>query len=43
LKWVKEKKLTEVRLDVYAENESAISAYEKIGFKPDLLKMRLRH
>lgn len=43
LKWVKEKKLTEVQLDVYAENESAISAYEKIGFKPDLLKMRLRH
>ncbi|MGB2305985.1 MAG: GNAT family N-acetyltransferase [Flavobacteriaceae bacterium] len=43
LNWVKEKKLTEVQLDVYAENESAISAYEKIGFKSDLLKMRLRH
>ena len=43
LKWVKEKKITEVQLDVYAENDSAITAYEKIGFKPDLLKMRLRH
>tara|TARA_B100000767_G_scaffold275659_1_gene314110 strand:+ start:20036 stop:20503 length:468 start_codon:yes stop_codon:yes gene_type:complete len=41
LKWAKEKKLVEVQLDVYAENESAINAYKKIGFKPDLLKMRL--
>jgi len=28
-------------LDVYAENQSAIKAYTKLGFKPDLLKMRL--
>ena len=39
--WAKSKKLSEIQLDVYAANESAVKAYEKIGFKPDLLKMRL--
>lgn len=39
--WAKGKNLSEIQLDVYAENESAIKAYQKIGFKPDLLKMRL--
>jgi len=42
LKWVKEKKIVEIQLDVYAENNSALKAYQKIGFKPDLLKMRLK-
>ncbi|GEQ86021.1 hypothetical protein ULMS_15290 [Patiriisocius marinistellae] len=37
----KERNLTEIQLDVYAENESALKAYSKFGFKPDLLKMRL--
>jgi len=37
----KERNMTEIQLDVYAENESALKAYTKIGFKPDILKMRL--
>ena len=41
IKWSQEKNIYEIQLDVYAENEWAIKAYEKKGFKPDLLKMRL--
>jgi len=37
----KERNITEIQLEVYAENESALKAYKKIGFKPDILKMRL--
>ncbi|MGO1752158.1 MULTISPECIES: GNAT family N-acetyltransferase [Psychroflexus] len=33
--------ITEVQLDVYAENQSALKAYKKKGFTEDLLKMRL--
>ncbi len=39
--WAKEKKITEIQLDVYAENMIALNAYKKTGFKPDLLKMRM--
>ena len=39
--WAKDRNITEVQLDVYAQNKSALDAYTKIGFKPDLLKMRL--
>jgi ribosomal protein S18 acetylase RimI-like enzyme len=39
--WIKKRNLTEIQLDVYAENDSALNAYKKIGFKPDLLNMRL--
>ena len=38
---IKERNITEVQLDVYAENKNALNAYKKIGFKPELLKMRL--
>ncbi len=41
IKWAKTKGLKEIQLDVYAENKSAVKAYEKRNFKPDLLKMRL--
>jgi ribosomal protein S18 acetylase RimI-like enzyme len=41
IEWAKSKNLSEIQLDVYAANESATNAYKKIGFKPDLLKMRL--
>ena len=41
LEWAKEKKITEIQLDVYAENKIALNAYERRGFKPDLLKMRM--
>jgi RimJ/RimL family protein N-acetyltransferase len=39
--WAHNKDIHEIQLDVYAENKSALNAYEKLGFKPDLLKMRL--
>tara|TARA_R110000787_G_scaffold81036_2_gene175934 strand:- start:91558 stop:92031 length:474 start_codon:yes stop_codon:yes gene_type:complete len=40
IEWAKSRNLSEIQLDVYAINESATKAYKKIGFKPDLLKMR---
>lgn len=41
IRWSKNQGLTEVYLDVYAENDSALKAYNKIGFQPYLLNMRL--
>lgn len=40
--WAKSRNVSEVRLDVYAQNASAIKAYEKAGFEPHLLTMRLK-
>lgn len=40
--WSKARNISEIRLDVYAENESAVKAYEKAGFEPLLLTMRLK-
>ncbi|ROI01192.1 GNAT family N-acetyltransferase [Chryseobacterium sp. G0240] len=42
INWAKSRGISEVRLDVYAQNESAIKAYEKAGFEPHLLTMRLK-
>ncbi|MEJ5106853.1 GNAT family N-acetyltransferase [Chryseobacterium sp. MYb328] len=42
ISWAKSRDVSEVRLDVYAENESAVKAYEKAGFEPHLLTMRLK-
>ena len=39
-KWVLSKGITEIRLEVYSENEAAIKAYEKAGFKQILTTMR---
>jgi GNAT superfamily N-acetyltransferase len=39
--WGKGQSYTEVQLDVYAENESAIKAYTKAGLVPEILTMRL--
>lgn len=39
--WARSKNVTELRLDVYAENTKAIRAYEKAGFKEHMLEMRL--
>ena len=41
LKWCKERKIFEIRLDVYDENLTAIKAYEKVGFKKHMINMRL--
>jgi ribosomal protein S18 acetylase RimI-like enzyme len=40
-KWSATKGVKELRLDVYANNISAISAYEKFGFKKHMIEMRL--
>ena len=39
--WVISQGVTELRLEVYNENLPAIKAYEKAGFIPNLLEMRL--
>lgn len=39
--WATSQNLTEVRLEVYDENVVAKSAYLKVGFKPNLVEMRL--
>jgi ribosomal protein S18 acetylase RimI-like enzyme len=39
-KWVLFQGITEVRLEVYHENDAAIRAYEKAGFKQILTTMR---
>ena len=41
LAWCKERKIYEIRLDVYDVNEAALRAYEKAGFKKHLINMRL--
>jgi ribosomal protein S18 acetylase RimI-like enzyme len=38
--WVAAQGLTELRLEVYADNEPAIRSYEKTGFQPLLVTMR---
>lgn len=40
--WCRSQKITELRLDVYNDNPSAIRAYEKVGFKNHLVNMRVR-
>jgi len=37
--WFKSKNIKETRLSVYSENPSAIKAYEKVGFKKNLIEM----
>jgi RimJ/RimL family protein N-acetyltransferase len=39
--WSLSHKITEIRLEVYAENISALKAYEKAGFTPHMLEMRM--
>ncbi len=39
--WARARGLTEMRLEVYPANASAIRAYEKTGFAPYMLEMRL--
>jgi ribosomal protein S18 acetylase RimI-like enzyme len=41
INWSKSKGISEVRLEVYDENEIAKKAYFKAGFKPNLLEMRM--
>jgi len=39
-KWILDQGITEVRLQVYDENEAAVRAYEKAGFKKIVTTMR---
>ena len=39
--WSKSKGAKDFYLDVYSQNTSAIRAYEKVGFKPCLVEMKL--
>ena len=39
--WGKGKGAEDFYLDVYAENEAAIRAYEKVGFSPCMIEMKL--
>ena len=39
--WALSQHITEIRLDVYADNTAAIRAYEKTGFTKHLIEMRL--
>ncbi|MFK8006783.1 MAG: N-acetyltransferase family protein [Saprospiraceae bacterium] len=39
--WAKSKNITEIQLQVYDENNSAIKAYEKAGFKKYMVTMRM--
>jgi ribosomal protein S18 acetylase RimI-like enzyme len=39
--WSASKNITELRLDVYHDNESAIKAYEKCGFTKHMIAMRM--
>ncbi len=41
ISWAKERNISEVRLQVYDENTIAKNAYRKVGFKPNLLEMRM--
>lgn len=42
ISWAKTKNLSEIRLEVYDQNEPAVKAYEKAGFEPLMLTMRLK-
>jgi ribosomal protein S18 acetylase RimI-like enzyme len=39
--WGQQRGVTDFYLDVYAENSSAVRAYEKFGFRGSLLEMKL--
>lgn len=41
MQWGKDQGYTEFQLEVYDQNSSARKAYEKMGFVPDILTMRL--
>jgi len=41
ISWSKERGIDDIYLDVYAGNAKAVGAYEKAGFVPEMVEMRL--
>ena len=41
VQWCDERGIHEIKLDVYPANKAAIRAYEKMGFYPHMINMRL--
>ena len=41
IKWFSKNKIKDIMLQVYAENTAAVKAYEKAGFKTQILEMKL--
>ena len=39
--WAKEKGISKLKLDVYAENQNAINAYKKFGFNHHMIEMMM--
>ena len=39
--WCRTQQVSECRLDVYADNASAVRAYRKAGFTPSMVEMRM--
>jgi GNAT superfamily N-acetyltransferase len=39
--WAVAQGITELKLDVYRDNQPAVKSYEKAGFTPNLLEMRI--
>lgn len=39
--WAKAQDITDIRLEVFADNTPAVKAYEKLGFKANLVEMTL--
>ena len=42
LAWARSQGIADFFLDVYAENGRAVQAYEKFGFRPHMLEMKIR-
>lgn len=38
--WCRERNIYEIRLEVYTENAAALRAYEKVGFRKQIVNMR---
>ncbi|WP_086932871.1 GNAT family N-acetyltransferase [Agarilytica rhodophyticola] len=41
ISWSKTRGVTDFYLDVYCQNSAAIKAYEKVGFEPNVIEMKL--
>jgi ribosomal protein S18 acetylase RimI-like enzyme len=41
MQWARTMGVSDFYLDVYAQNQSAVKAYEKFGFKANLIEMKM--